>query len=213
MKNIRKIFDLEQRIDGFLDLITESSLVFEQFTKFYVDHRNTDCEQKVQQINEKEQKADELRIQIEKYIYSNLLIPENRGDVLAILDGSDMVLDKMKEIVVDMQIEQPFIPISLHDDFLELSRLSVCCVDELTKSVRAFFYNMHEVANNVNKVMFYEKEADILAERIRWLLYKSDLALAEKNHFKSFIKEIELITDYAQAVAEKLVIYVMKREL
>jgi hypothetical protein len=213
MKNIRKIFDLEQRIDGFLDLITESSLVFEQFTKFYVDHRNTDCEQKVQQINEKEQKADELRIQIEKYIYSNLLIPENRGDVLAILDGSDTVVDKMKEIVVDMQIEQPFIPVSLHDDFIELGRLSVCCVDELTKSVRAFFYNMHEVANNVNKVMFYEKEADILAERIRLLLYKSDLALAEKNHFKSFVKEIELITDYAQAVAEKLVIYVMKREL
>ena len=210
---LKRIHDLELKIDNFLVLVSESGIIFEQFIKSYLHKKTKDCEIKAKKLKENERHADDLRIQIEKYVYSNLLIPENRGDVLAILEGTDNVVDQIKEIGIDLFIEQPQIPENLLDDFMELLNATANCVDELVKSVRAFFYNIHEIANNINKVVYFEKEADDIADRIKTKLYQSDASLAEKNHLKFFIKEIEKISDFSQDVADRLVIYTIKREL
>lgn len=213
MALLKKIHDLELKIDQFLNLVSESSILFEQFIKLFLAKKMNECEIKVNKIRENERVADELRTHIEKYVYSHTLIPENRGDVLAILEGTDEVIDQIKEIIVDMLIETPFIPDFMYDDFKDLTSASSNSVDELIKSVRAFFYNIHDVPNYVHKVFYYEKEADDLAERLKTELYQSDISLAEKNHFKYFIRGVEKISDYAQDVADRLVIYTIKREL
>lgn len=209
---LKKIHELELKIDQFLNIASECGILFEQFIKLYLVQNFNDCEIKVNKIREIERQADVLRIQIEKYIYSHTLIPENRSDVFTILEGADDVINKMKEIIIDMLIERPFIPLELHGDFKELAIVSVSSVNQLTKSIRAYFYNVHDVTNHVHKVLYYEKEADDLAERLKTELYQSDIGLAQKNHFKFYIKSVELISDYAQDVADKLAIYTIKRE-
>jgi predicted phosphate transport protein (TIGR00153 family) len=203
-------------------MTSECGILFEQFVKLYILEKGSDCAIKVSKIRENERVADDLRTQIEKYLYSHTLIPENRGDVLGILEMTDEVIDQIKEIIVDMQIEKPFIPEFMFDGFRSLTVASANSVDEMTKAVRAFFYNVHDVDNYVHKVIYYEKEADDLAERMKNELYQqstvnsqqsTEITLAQKNHLKYFIRGVEKISDYAQDVADRLIIYTMKREL
>ena len=213
MMLLKRIHDLELKIDQFLNLVSESSIIFEQFIKQYLLDKKDECHIKVNLIREKERLADDLRIHIEKYVYSKLLIPENRGDVLSILEKTDDVIDKIKQILIEMEIESPYIPEFANDRLINLASAVANCVDELIKAVRAFFYNVHDVPNNVHKVLFFEKEADSVAERMKYELYKSDISLAEKNHLKYFILGIEEISDLAQDVADRLTIYTIKRKL
>jgi predicted phosphate transport protein (TIGR00153 family) len=245
MALLKKIHELELKIDQFLNMTSECGILFEQFVKLYILEKGTDCAIKVSKIRENERVADDLRTQIEKYLYSHTLIPENRGDVLGILEMTDEVIDQIKEIIVDMQIEKPFIPEFMFDGFRSLTVASANSVDEMTKAVRAFFYNVHDVDNYVHKVLYYEKEADDLAERMKTELYQysppptpphsapppapskggenmgeavnsqqsTEITLAQKNHLKYFIRGVEKISDYAQDVADRLIIYTMKREL
>ena len=210
---LKNIYDLELKIDQFLNLTSECGILFEQFIKLYILKKLNECEIKVNKVRENERLADELRIQIKKYVYSHTLIPENRGDVVAILEGTDEVIDQIKEIIIDMLIEKPFIPEDLYDDFKELAVSSSHSVEEMSKSVRAFFYNVNDVPISINKVLFFEKEADDIAEKIKTQLYQADIELALKNHLKYYVKGVEKISDYAQDVADRLVIYTMKREL
>ena len=213
MALLKKIHDLELKIDQFLNLTSECSILFEQFVKLYIRGKLLECEIKVNKIRENERLSDDFRIQIEKYLYSHTLIPENRGDVLAILEMTDEVIDQIKEIIVDMLIEKPYIPEFLYDSINELTTASANSTDEMVKAVRAFFYNVHDVPNTVHKVIYFEKEADDLAERIKKELYQADINLAQKNHVKYFVRGIEKISDFTQDVADRLVIYTMKREI
>lgn len=213
MALLKKIYELELKIDQFLNLVSESSILFEQFIKLYLSNKLDDCKIKLTKVRENERKADELRIDIERYVYKNTLIPENRGDVLAILEGTDEVIDQIKELLVDIYIEKPAFPEMIYDGFKELVSASAQSVDELTKSVRAFFFNIHGVSNHVHKVFYYEKEADDIAERLKAEIFSLNLNMENKLHIKYFIRGLEKLSDFSQDVADRLVIYTLKREL
>jgi len=213
MPFLKKIQELEIKVDQFLDITSVTGILFEQVVGSYLAQELEDCEAKIKQIKENERTSDVLRLHIEKYVYSNTIIPENRGDVLAILEMTDDVIDQLKEIAIDMVIEKPLILETFHHDILQMVSTTEKCVDEMVKAMRAFFYNVHEVTNYVNKVLFYEQEIDVYAENLKRKVYGSDIALAEKNHIKYFVKGIEKISDLAQDVSDRLVIYTMKREM
>jgi len=213
MPFLKKIQELELKVDQFLDITSVTGLLFEQVMHSYIGKELGECEARIKQIKENERTSDVLRLHVEKYVYSNTIIPENRGDVLAILEMTDEVIDQMKVISIDIVIEKPFVPAVFHHDLLEMVKITEKCVDEMVKAMRAFFYNVHEVTDYVNKVLFYEQEVDVLAEKLKHLVYNSDISLAEKNHIKYFIKGIEKISDLAQDVSDRLIIYTMKREI
>jgi hypothetical protein len=213
MPFLKKIQNLEVKIDQFLNLVSESSILFEQYIYQYLEKRFNECKIKLSKVRENERKADDLRMEIERYVYKNTLIPENRGDVLAILEGTDEVIDQIKDILIDFNNECPDIPETIIHNFKELVSASAHSVDELIKSVRAFFFNIHDVPNYVHKVFYFEKEADDLSERLKNDVFCSSIDLQKKLHIKYFIKGVEKISDYSQDVGDRLVIYTIKREL
>jgi len=213
MNLLKKIHEIEIKVDNFLNLTSECGILLQQVVRQYLAGSIEDCEQKLAKIRENELLADSLRVKIERYIYSHTLIPESRGDVFGILEMTDTVIDQIKIIISDMLIERPTYPVFIHIPLQELTLSSANSVDEMVKAVRAFFYNVHDVENYVHKVLFFEKEADDLADRTKKNLYQSTLDLSHKNHVKYFIHGIEKISDFAQDVADRLMIYTMKREL
>jgi predicted phosphate transport protein (TIGR00153 family) len=146
-------------------------------------------------------------------LYEHTLIPENRGDVLAILENTDEVVDHIKETILQFDIEQPNIDVELHDLFLQTARASVQAVEMLASGVRSFFRDLYAVNNYIHKVYFYEREADHLAEKLKRQIFHSDIDLACKMHLRYFAYQVEAISDYAQAVCDRLAIYVIKRQL
>jgi uncharacterized protein len=204
---------IENQIDQFLDIVSECALLFGLGVEDYLAERTTQFEERLEAIRQNERKADELRVHIERYLYEHTLIPENRGDVLAILENTDEVVDHIKDTILQFSIEQPRIPNEFDDLFLQTTRASVQAVEMLAGGVRSFFRDLYAVSNYIHKVYFFEKEADHLAERLKRQIFATDLDLANKVHLRYFTYQVEAISDYAQAVCDRLAIYVIKRQL
>lgn len=210
---LKRVQILELNIDEYLNLVSESGILFDQVINYFLDHHLDYMEEKCNRIRSNERSADEYRQNIEQHLYRHTLIPENRGDVLAILENTDRVINQIKKCTQDILIEKPDIPDFLHHPFKELVKTASNSVDELIKSVRAFFHDIHSVNDYAHKVFFYEKEADDLGEKVRKEIFSSNLELARKMEIKQLEIEIEKVSDYAQAVCDRLIIYTIKRQM
>ncbi len=203
---------IENQIDEFLDLVSESGLIFKKAVDNYLKESNDDFQSRLDRVIDYERKADELRTGVEKELYIRTLIPENRGDVLAILENTDNVIDTMKHTLQLFDIEKPDIPSKFDVLFNEVTDVSIQSVEWLVRSVRAFFKDIKSVNDHIHKVGFYEQETDDIAVKLKSMIFADkDLDLSRKIHLRYFAAGIESISDCAESVTDRLAIYTIKR--
>jgi len=202
-------------IDSFWDAIGKSALVFNAGVKDFLNAKRERLTERLHEIEILENEADALRRKIKHELYAQMLIPEARGDVLGLLETSDNVIDRAKKILNSLDIEQPGIPDFLVDDFLELTDISTTAMDEMVKGCRAFFSDIKIVNDFINKVYFYEHEADKLEDAIKRKVFESDEIkhLSRKVQIRYFTEKIAQLSDDAEAVCERLSIYAIKRSI
>ncbi|SBT03058.1 conserved hypothetical protein [Candidatus Accumulibacter aalborgensis] len=205
--------DVEMQFDSFLDTLSDGALSFRAGVTTYLatgaDH--SDFVGKQQQIIDLEHKGDELRRLIEHQLYTLALIPDFRGDVLSMLEDLDGLLNVMKENMVSIGIEAPNFPKELYSDVLQLAEDVGAAVESTILASRAFLRDVQSVRDHLHKVMFYEKEADKHADKLKRSIFASALPLAEKSHLRRFVDKIDQIADQAEDVADWLAIYTIKR--
>jgi predicted phosphate transport protein (TIGR00153 family) len=205
---------IERQIDEFLDIVSEAGIVFEQGITLFMDHSSADVVlQKVDQLQELENRGDQLRIGIETDLYTNMLIPESRGDVLHLLDALDDLTDGFETNFLNLTLEQPDIPETIKGDLKELTSTVVKCVEHTVLASRAFFRDLKAVRDHVHKIGFYESEADAVAIRIKRLVFGSDLPLDRKMHLRDWVDCIDRIADNSENAGDHLSIFAIKRSL
>ncbi|MDD2422759.1 MAG: DUF47 family protein [Candidatus Cloacimonetes bacterium] len=204
---------VESQIDNFLDMVSDSATTFQLAIQDYLAGRIDQFEERLTSIRELEHRADDLRVSIERFLYERTLIPENRGDVLAILENTDEVIDNIKDSLVQFSIEMPEIPPELNDLWIQTTKASVAAVEQLTFAVRSFFRDLAAVNNYIHKVYFFEREADQIGEKLRRQIFALDIELSRKSQLRFFAIHIEMISDAAQDVCDRLAIYTIKRQL
>ena len=210
----RKKIGIEKEIDSFLDLVSESGLIFIQGITSYTGGKSTEFQHHLDQIIATEHSADRLRRSIEDLLYRRTLIPESRGDVLRIIENMDSLLGKFKGAMWRLQIEQPVIEEAFTGDLLSLVDVVVKSVETVTQSVRAYFKDISSVADHIHKVSFWEKEADKAATQLQILVFRqAGYDLCQKMQLRDLIYHIEDISNLAEDMADSLAIYVIKRSL
>jgi hypothetical protein len=205
---------IENQINEFLDKISEAGLVFEMGLTAYMHcGMGEDCEMKLEQVSELERRGDELRRDIETALYTELLIPDSRGDVLSLLEDLDYLLDVMKSTLLNISIERPDIPDDGEPDLKELVAMAVKAVESTVQASRAFFADISGVRDHIHKIGFFEREADKIALRLKKRIFDSDLPLERKLHLRDLVDTVEKLPDEAENVGDKLSIYTIKRSL
>ncbi len=205
--------NLKLSIGRFLDIISDSGILF---TKAIEEYCSGDFEKFLERkklISENERQVDEIRLSIEKEMYINTLIPDSRGDVLAILENTDDVMDEMKNTLIHLDMERPAIPIDYNADFTELSKSTIDTSEALILAIRAFFSEIYSVDNYIHKVHLYESETDHFSDSLVRKIFASELTLAGKQHLRYFVEKIENISDLAESVVDRISIYTIKRML
>jgi len=110
---LKKRLGIEKQIDDFLDQVSESGLLFKYGVDAYLKGNMDAFEKKIESIAETEHRGDALRRSLEEQLYLRTLIPESRGDVLALLESMDSLLDRFKGALWRFDIEHP----DIHDEF------------------------------------------------------------------------------------------------
>ncbi len=205
--------DIVAQIDDFLDAIDLGVLVFKEGVNNYLSDDQENFLVNIAHVRKLEGKADAIRRHVENQLYTHSLLPEYRSDLLQLLEKLDDVIDTANENLSQYEVETPIIPEELVKDYQKLAEVSVEAAAQLVVATRAFFRNPKEVKDRVHRVYFYEKEADRIAHKIKWKVYKEmdGLLLSEKMQLSNFTGYIENISDIAESVADILSIIAIKR--
>ncbi len=204
---------LEKDIDTLLEKIKESAFVFSKGIECYLK-KNEECFfSSLEKVKNLESDVDELRRNIEQELYSRSLIPDHRGDVLGLLETLDDIIDTAESTLKKFETEIPEIPERWHSDFLKLAEKSRDAAVACVNAASAFFKAIFEVKSHLNKVYHFEKEADRISREVKRKIFQSDLKQSHKIHLRYFALSIETMSDMAEAVADRLAIYTIKREL
>ncbi len=205
--------NLEQKVDKFFLLLSEASVIYRLGIRIYLREKvSEEYNKRVNHISEIESEADNLRRDIKKIIYSEMLIPDSRGDVLGLIETSDEIFSLFKNSLWSFSNETPKIGEDLTAGYRRLTNMVVKAVDELTSGCRVFFLSPHLVTSYTAKVTLYEKEADKIGAALKTDIFSLDIELTEKIHLREFVDCIDCIADHAEDVADRLSIYAIKRQ-
>ena len=217
---------LEGQIDEFLDKVAEGAIYFERGISAFLETRNTceTCEEKLSQIIELKQRCRELQRSIVNVLYSEMLIPDFRADVLRLLTDLFSLLDQMGKNFQDLIIErdQSQEIESKTDDtgneigkkeFLDLVQVVVKSIETVVIAARNFFRDPKSVKDHTYQVRVYESEADKIAIRLKKKIFATDYKFSEKINLRDIVNAIDAIADLAENVADELDIYAIQRTL
>ena len=200
----KKTDELIKKIDQFTDLTREASLHFQKALSFYLEGRLPEFEERILVITRVESDADFLKKDIEGKLYVQTLIPESRGDVLQILETMDRITNNVKDIVKSFSIERPETPDNIAVGMKELSMTVDKAIESLIFLVRAYFSNPAGLMDKLHMVKFYEREADVLSEKIKRDIFALDVYLSNKLQLKYFVSSIDSLADVALNIADQI---------
>lgn len=203
--------ELTSQIDDFLDAISEGALVFQQGVADYLSGDLEQFEQRCNAIGVLENRADDLRRAIEGHLYRHSLIPESRGDVLGLLETMDDVINTAKNTLNLFLVERPEMIPDLAKTWSDLAETAMHTAEAVVLAARAFFRNPRSVNDHLHKVYFHEKESDKVAMDLKRKIFAADMDLSRKMHLRYFAVNIDMVSDAAEDVADRLSIYAIKR--
>lgn len=203
--------DLESQLDAFIDAVSEGAIVFQRGVGAYLENRTEQFESLVGEIDDLENRADDLRHEIKTRLYSHSLIPESRGDVLALLETLDDVINTAKQTLNLFLVEQPDLLPGMDADWRELTATAASTAEAVVRAARAFFRDPRTVNDHIHKVYFFEKEGDRQAMALKRKIFAADIDLARKMHLRDFALHVDMLSDAAEDVADRLSIYAIKR--
>ena len=205
---------LENQIDEFLDKVSEAGMVFGRAMRVYLDQGPSDeFNSFLDQAADIERRGDELRRTIEAELYVRTLIPDLRGDVLALLESMDHLVNVYEGDLFRISIQSPDIPEQFHAGYTELVETVMSCVDSVVLAARAFFRDIEAVRDHCSKTIFLETEADKIGTKLQRAIFASSLPLERKMHLRYFVERIDELANSAEDVADALQIYTIKRRI
>ena len=213
MKLFQRTRELEDQLDRFFDAVSEAALVLRAGVEDYLAGRAAEFGRRIEEMRARETRADELRHEIENRLYAESLIPEQRGDVLVLLERLDGVLGQAKSVLKMLEVQQPRIPQEFGEGLARLVAASAEAIERIVRASRAFFSQLEAVQNDVHKVRFWEREADAVGTQVRRALFAGPLELAHKLQLCQLADAVEEISDQAEDAADALVIFAIKRSV
>jgi len=206
---------IENQLNEFFDRLSEGGMYFEMGMVLYLETEalTPGCEEKMEQINQVKHRCNNLRREIEAELYTEMLIPDARGDVLSLLEDLYYLIGLIGDNFQNLMIEEPIIPTPYHSDFKQLVSMGVQCLETIVLTSRAFFRDPRTVRDYAYKVRVYEAEADQISFRLKRGIFRSVLPLAHKTQLRDVIDVIDALADASEDVADKLSIYAIKRAL
>ena len=203
--------ELIKSINLFLDNILEINNNFEKLIKEFFLKNYSNVQQITEKISSLESECDKLRRDTERKIYKETLIPDQRGDVLGMLENLDKIPGQFQGNAHRINTEKPNIYDDLHDDFYKLVQNNSICVRLLVSGSREFFINPQKTIDECLKVSKQESVGDLLSTKLKNAIFNNnDIDLAVKIHLRYFVEIIDEVSNLAEDVADRLIISSIK---
>jgi uncharacterized protein Yka (UPF0111/DUF47 family) len=159
--------------------------------------------------------ADVLRREIESGLYTQTALVRSRADIMRLLEKTRSITDILNDSLFQFEIETPFIPKELNQEFMKLTEFSTLAVEAVVPAAKAYFRSPETVPDKISRAYFYEKEAVKYSQTIKRTVFHNmtSLKLSEKFHLRYFALHIENLSKAAEKVADQLAVMAIRRTL
>ena len=211
----KKANKLIEDIDRYFDLMDQSVLVFKSGVRNYLYSNKDDFNDNLMKMSSLDSEADVLRREIESGLYTQTALVRSRADIMRLLEKSRSITDILNDSLFQFEIETPFIPKELNQEFMKLTEFSTLAVEAVVPAAKAYFRSPETVPDKISRAYFYEKEAVKYSQTIKRTVFHNmpSLKLSEKFHLRYFALHIENLAKGAEDVADQLAVMAIKRTL
>jgi uncharacterized protein Yka (UPF0111/DUF47 family) len=135
--------------------------------------------------------------------------------MMRLFEKTRHITDLLNDSLFQFEIETPFIPSELNNEFIKLTEFSTLAVESVIPAATAYFRNPEQVPDRISRAYFYEKEAVKYSQTIKRTVFHNmpSLKLSEKFHLRYFALHIENLAKGAEDVADQLAVMAIKRTL
>lgn len=211
----RKANKLIEDIDRYFDLMDQALLVFKSGVKNYLYSNKDEFNENLMRMSATDSEAGVLRREIENALYTQTALVRSRGDIMRLLEKTRNITDILNESLFQFEIETPFIPSELNQEFMKLTEFSTLAVEAVIPAAKAYFTAPETVPDKISRTYFYEKEAIKYSQTIKRTVFHNmtNLKLSEKFHLRYFALHIENLAKAAENVADQLAVMAIRRTL
>ena len=211
----KKANKLVEDIDRYFDLMDQSVLVFKEGVRNYLYSNTNGFNENLMKMSALDSESGVLRREIENALYTQTALVRSRADIMRLFEKTRNITDILNESLLQFEIETPFIPSELNQEFMKLTEFSTLAVEAVVPSAKAYFRTPDLVQEKISRAYFYEKEAVKYSQTIKRNVFHnmSSLKLSEKFHLRYFALHIENLAKAASNVADQLAVMAIRRNL
>lgn len=163
------------------------------------------------EVHKAESKADDLRREIEYFIFERSLFPESRGDILALLEILDRIPNQVQQTVKMIIEQQICVPESLRSEIKSISSITEKCIGITIQGVKMLFSNFREVLEILGQIDALESEVDKIQSDAIIKVFQSDIEPFRKILLRDLINSISEVTNHAEKAGDFMRIMIVKR--
>ena len=211
----KKANKLIEDIDRYFDLMGQSVVVFKEGVRNYLYSNTDEFNANLMRMSAIDSNAAVLRREIENSLYTQTALVRSRADMMRLFEKTRHITDLLNDSLFQFEIETPFIPSELNQEFIKLTEFSTLAVESVIPAATAYFRNPEQVPDKISRAYFYEKEAVKYSQTIKRTVFHNmpSLKLSEKFHLRYFALHIEKLAKGAEDVADQLAVMAIKRTL
>ena len=166
-----------------------------------------------EEVHHLEGRADDLRVEVEKLLYSRSLLPESRGDLLRILEAFDHIPNLAETVTFMISTQRIEVPSQFLEPLHELVETNLAAYRHVRETVDRFLGDPARVEATVGAVDADESKSDREERHLITAIFATDLDKAEKLHLRELVGRISDISDCAEEVARRIEIVALKRHV
>lgn len=206
---------LVEDIDRYFDLMDQSVLVFKEGVRNYLYSNTNGFNENLMKMSALDSESSVLRREIENALYTQTALVRSRADIMRLFEKTRNITDILNESLFQFEIETPFIPSELNQEFMKLTEFSTLAVEAVVPAAKAYFRTPDLVPDKISRAYFYEKEAVKYSQTIKRNVFHNmpSLKLSEKFHLRYFALHIENLAKAAEIVADQLAVMAIRRNL
>ena len=160
-----------------------------------------------------ESQADDVREEIKTLMYSKVLLPESREDIMNLLDGMDKIPRDMEIILNMIKTQKLSIPDFLAQEIRDLIKASLEAVDLMRVQVQDLFRRKGRIKELVAVIDRKESQCDRIERGLVNAIFDSDLDGFFKLQLKELVIFLGDISDHVDVMSKQINIINLKRHI
>jgi predicted phosphate transport protein (TIGR00153 family) len=160
-----------------------------------------------------ESKADDVREEIKTLMYSKVLLPESRGDIMGLLESIDQIPRFFEIILNIIRTQKLAIPALIVSDVRELVSVSMEACDLMIMQVEDLLQRGRRIPELLDVIDEKESQCDVIERQIIITLFDSDIDPFLKIQLKELVVFLGEISDQADRVSKRINIISLKRRV